>query len=926
MFNRNVFVKFLGRPAKLTAGEFLTRVLLFAPILLPMAMPAQSVTLPDHVLGILPYATPLSRTPQMDSDPLTVCVMLNLSDQAGFDAFEKDFNDPNSPSYHNTINAADLTARFGPTQEAYDTVLAYLQQSGFTLAVGSANRLTITVHGTRAQTESVFHVSIDDYVLGDTTFHANATDPAIPQSVAPLIRSVVGLSNLYQPKPAGVPVPNSPMAHATAYDGALTKAGKTNTGGLPPGLNGTGQSIGLIEYDNYNDSDVTAWISLVGLPAKTINRVSRSPINGGRTASNGRGTTEVLLDIDAALGIAQGANILVFVTPYATDTLTTLNAAINQMNAVTGGVGGILSSSWGSTCELAASKAEANSLDVALQTAALSGLTFFVDSADGSAICAGAPKGDSTTGVHYPSNVPHAVAVGGTTLSYGPNSSYGGETWWNASSTVGGSFGVSTFFTRPSYQKPYTSASGRSVPDISADAGAGIIMCQASVSSSCFGVGGTSLATPIWASVWAITSQAMTDAELSSVSASGDYFYKMPTAFHAPSTMTGPGNDFAHVGLGSPDIAKVAAMAVADALKVESVSPDSGPGAGGTTVTITGKGFIGVEKVTFGGVDAKNVTIYSDSKLTAGSPAAASDQVDIRVVTPGGETPKSGKDVFSYDLAVTKVSPDSGPLTGGITVTVTGHRLADTDKFDFGGSRATSVACASTTQCTMVVPSHSAASVDVIVETGKGNSPTATADRFTYFDPAIKGVSPSVGPTVGGQSVTITGVGFDDAMIVKFGSTPALSVSCLGSTTSCTVVSPAGAGQPHINATLAGVTSTETAADVYTYAIFPSVASITPYSGPVTGGVAVTITGTNFSTTPGGTTFQFGSLAGTGVSCSSSTQCSATAPVRDPSAGYLEVPVTATVNGYTSFQVVNFQFGTPTPPPPPPPCKGTACR
>jgi hypothetical protein len=54
MFNRNVFVKFLGRPAKLTAGEFLTRVLLFAPVLLPMAMPAQSVTLPDHVLGILP--------------------------------------------------------------------------------------------------------------------------------------------------------------------------------------------------------------------------------------------------------------------------------------------------------------------------------------------------------------------------------------------------------------------------------------------------------------------------------------------------------------------------------------------------------------------------------------------------------------------------------------------------------------------------------------------------------------------------------------------------------------------------------------------------------------------------------------------------------------------------------------------------------
>lgn len=369
MSNENALAKYFGRLTNLTGGELWKRILIVAPLLLPLAALAQTgptVILPDHVPAILAHATPLPRTPRMGQDPVTVCVMLNRSDQAGFDAAQKDFNDPDSPAYHKPINAKDLTARFGPTQQAYDTVLAYLQQNGFTLAVGSANRQTITVRGTRAQMEAAFNVQLNDYVLGSTTFHSNATDPSVPQSVAPLIRSIVGLSNLYQPEPANAPVPNSPMAHATAYDGALTPAGKTNSGGLPPGLNGAGQSIGLIEYDNYDDSDVAAWLSLVGLPAKMIDHVSRFSIDGGRTASNGGGTTEVLLDIDAALGIAQGSNIIVFVTPYGTDTLTTINAAIDQMNVVTGGVGGILSSSWGSTCELAVSKSEAQSFDSAL--------------------------------------------------------------------------------------------------------------------------------------------------------------------------------------------------------------------------------------------------------------------------------------------------------------------------------------------------------------------------------------------------------------------------------------------------------------------------------------------------------------------------------------------------------------------------------
>ena len=171
------------------------------------ATPGQTVRrplCPDRVLAILPHALRrcTSRTPMRDQDPLTLGVMLNLSDQAGFDAFaEADFDDPElACTTTNRLPPTIFTARFGPTQQAYDSVLAYLQQNGFTLAVGSANRQTITVRGTRAQVEAAFNVQLNDYVLGSTTFHSNATDPSVPQSVAPLIRSIVGLSNLYQPK------------------------------------------------------------------------------------------------------------------------------------------------------------------------------------------------------------------------------------------------------------------------------------------------------------------------------------------------------------------------------------------------------------------------------------------------------------------------------------------------------------------------------------------------------------------------------------------------------------------------------------------------------------------------------------------------------------------------------------------------------
>jgi hypothetical protein len=72
----------------------------------------------------------------------------------------------------------------------------------------------------------------------------------------------------------------------------------------------------------------------------------------------------------------------------------------------------------------------------------------------------------------------------------------------------------------------------------------------------------------------------------------------------------------------------------------------------------------------------------------------------------------------------------------------------------------------------------------------------------------------------------------------------------------------------------------------------PAITSITPSTGAGAGGTAITITGSNFSTTTGATTFTFGEAAASNVVCSSSTLCTATSPP-----GMATVSVRATVAG-----------------------------
>ncbi len=178
-------------------------------------------------------------------------------------------------------------------------------------------------------------------------------------------------------------------------------------------------------------------------------------------------------------------------------------------------------------------------------------------------------------------------------------------------------------------------------------------------------------------------------------------------------------------------------VAAGPAPTVEKLSPKKGPAAGGTSVTITGTSFKGVTAVKFGAEPATSYTVSSETSITAVSPSATSGDVEVTVTTPNGLSGITKKDRFKYENpTVLTVSPSAGPVGGGTPVTITGTGFAPgtaTTAFVFGKGVATSVKCASTTECTMVSPAAlKAGVVDVTARVGNKKSKKAATDKFTY--------------------------------------------------------------------------------------------------------------------------------------------------------------------------------------------------
>ncbi|HVU48850.1 MAG TPA: IPT/TIG domain-containing protein [Terracidiphilus sp.] len=337
---------------------------------------------------------------------------------------------------------------------------------------------------------------------------------------------------------------------------------------------------------------------------------------------------------------------------------------------------------------------------------------------------------------------------------------------------------------------------------------------------------------------------------------------------------------------------------------VTGVSPNSGTTAGGTSVTITGTNFVSGATVTIGGAAATNVTVVNSTKITATTPAGTASAAAV-TVTVGGQS-GSLPSGFTYlaPPTVTSLSPSSGPLAGGTSVTITGTNFASGTTVTFGGAAATNITVVNSTTITATTPAGSAGAATVTVTNSNGLNGNLTSG-FTYVSPpTVTGVSPNSGSTSGGTSVTITGTNFTSGATVTFGSASATNVVVVNSTT-ITATAPAGsAGAVTVTVTVAGQSGSISSG--FTYALLPTVSSVSASSGPVAGGTSVTITGTNFAS---GATVMFGSAAATNVVVVNSTTITAITPAG--AAG--TVTVSVTVNGQSGSLANGFTYiGTPT--------------
>ena len=302
---------------------------------------------------------------------------------------------------------------------------------------------------------------------------------------------------------------------------------------------------------------------------------------------------------------------------------------------------------------------------------------------------------------------------------------------------------------------------------------------------------------------------------------------------------------------------------------VTGIAPVAGPFDGGTEVTISGAGFAYGAAVDFGSYPATSVTVLSDGAITATAPLDYGFlfTVDVTVVTPGGTSATSTADQFTYATSpgVTGLSVSSGSHDGGDEVAVYGFGLDLATAVYFGSSPAAITDIVSSGEIDVVSPAGQVgATVDVTVVTLGGVSPANQLDQFSYFQPApaVTGVSPAIGPSAGGETVTITGTDLNGTSEVDFGGVASPRVTVVSSS-EVTATVPAGTlGQVDVTVTTPAGTSAINSADEFTGVTPPVVTSISTADGAASGGDYVTIYGSDLD---GATAVTFGSTAVTPV-------------------------------------------------------------
>jgi PKD repeat protein len=470
--------------------------------------------------------------PVAGSAPLDVVVGVAPQNAAGLSAYLTALYLPGSPVYHQFLSVPTLAARYGAAPGALASAQRYFESYGLHVAV-SPDRLLLDVDGPATEIGPAFDTVFDAYAT-DTgrTFVSHPTPAELPGSVP--WTGAFGLGNATPLTPDLAPSATEvPLAGpATSCSGGPELApcqvwGAYNMSAtITGGTDGSGQTIGIVDaYDasepqDQLEEDLALFDTHFSLPSPAVTYLYPVPSNHDLNTTYTQWGDEEALDLQWAHASAPGAAIDMTFSPNpgaglyeAVDYLVS-HQAVNVISMSWGepdtGVYNAFSSPCLSECNASTDGTYALLAPV-LEFAAAEGISVFAATGD-----CGAADGTSGDATNFPASDPYVTGVGGTVLSVSNSGSWEGETGWSGNATgatspgclnQGGSGGGFSPFPRPWWQTGSglpTGGSTRGAPDVSAVALPGVVIYYGNHSTA---VGGTSLATPIWAGITAIADQ-----------------------------------------------------------------------------------------------------------------------------------------------------------------------------------------------------------------------------------------------------------------------------------------------------------------------------------------------------------------------------------------------------------------------------------
>ena len=431
-----------------------------------------------------------------DSQTLHLEVSLAGQDPAGLSEEVAAVSTPGSPSYHHYLTSAQFAAAYGPSSAEVQQVSSALRAEGLTVGTPTSGSTLLPVSGTAHTVSTVFDTPLESVRLpGHVTSMVNTAAPKIPATLADEITGVVGLSGLSQEHALlrrharssaltiGAPPvvttattggPGSgPQACPAAVSAAALEDGYTSTQlagyyGLSQlfaqGRTGIGQTIAIVEFEQFSSADVAAFQACYGLsnPVRTV-------VVDGTPSGSPAGSGEAALDIEMAVANAPSSSIIVYEAPNETSDGT----ALDLYNRIaTDDLAQVITTSWGECEQLNTPESAASAENTVFERMAAQGQTMVAASGDeGSEDCysPSTNQGAAALAVDDPGSQPDVLSVGGTSLVNGAVASQ--SVWNNCEGTALGDCqqnggngatggGYSSVWTKPTWQPAGPTARG----------------------------------------------------------------------------------------------------------------------------------------------------------------------------------------------------------------------------------------------------------------------------------------------------------------------------------------------------------------------------------------------------------------------------------------------------------------------------------